>query len=297
VNWFFLSIIGAASLAVTGVIDKFILGKYVRNPLAYLVALVFLQQIFVVTIPFFVGLGFVYPQSLYALATGGALVILWAAYLQALQVEETSRVAALVYVFPIFVFLGAFVFLGEILTIKDYAGGALLILSAIVISYRPAQIDSPAIFSPALKYMAIFWVFAAAYALAAKYLLAFMDEWHLIMWSSLGSLLAVLPLLGVKEIRKEAMTYFCSGPFLFCALMAEEVFDLLGRGAFIFAYSVGSVALVSSVSALQPFITLIYIILLGLFVPGILQEELDRKTIALKTAAIVLIVAGVYLVS
>jgi drug/metabolite transporter (DMT)-like permease len=258
---------------------------------------VVLQQIFVVAIPVYLGLGFVYPQSLYALATGGALVVLWAAYLQALQVEETSRVAALVYVFPIFVFLGAFVFLGEILTIKDYAGGALLVLSAVVISYRPAQTDSPAIFSPALKYMAIFWVFTAAYALASKFLLAFMDEWHLILWSSLGSLLAVLPLLGVKEIRKEAVTYFRGGPFLFCALMADEVFDFLGRGAFIFAYSVGSVALVSSVSALQPFITLIYVILLSLFVPGILQEELDRKTIVLKTGAIILIVAGVYLVS
>ena len=80
---------------------------------------------------------------------------------------------------------------------------------------------------------------------------------------SLGSMLAVLPLLGVEEIRKEAITYFRSGPFLFCALMADEVFDFLGRGAFIFAYSVGSVALVSSVSALQPFITLFYIIPLG----------------------------------
>jgi uncharacterized membrane protein len=297
VDWFILSMLGAASMAVTGVIDKFILGKYVRNPLAYLVVLVVLQQIFVVAIPVYAGLGFVYPQSLYALATGGALVVLWAAYLRALQVEETSRVAALVYVFPIFVFLGAFVFLGETLTIKDYAGGALLVLSAVVISYRPAQMGSPAILSPALKYMALFWVFTAAYALAAKYLLAFMDEWHLILWSSLGSMLAVLPLLGVEKIRKEAMTYFRSGPFLLCALMADEVFDFLGRGAFIFAYSFGSVALVSSVSALQPFITLIYVILLGLFVPGILQEELDRKTIALKTLAIVLIVAGVYLVS
>lgn len=224
-------------------------------------------------------------------------MVLWAAYLGALKVEETSRVAALVYVFPIFVFLGAFFFLGETLTEKEYAGGVLLILSALLISYRPAQMGSPAIFSPALKYMAIFWVFTAAYALASKFLLAFMDEWHLILWSSLGSLLAVLPLLGVKEIRKEAVTYFRGGPFLFCALMADEVFDFLGRGAFIFAYSVGSVALVSSVSALQPFITLIYVILLSLFVPGILQEELDRKTIVLKTGAIILIVAGVYLVS
>jgi uncharacterized membrane protein len=297
VDWLFLSLLGASALAVTGVIDKFILGRYVRDPLAYLAALVVMQQILIVAIPAYLGWGFVFPQTLYALAAGSCQVVLWAAYLLALQVEETSRVAALVYVFPVFVFLGAYLFLGETLAAKDYAGGALLVCSAFLVSYRPAQGASPAIFSPAIKYMAVFWVFTAAYALVAKYLLAFMSEWHLILWSSLGSLLAVLPLLGRETARREFAAYFRGGPFLLLALFADEILDFLGRGAFIFAYALGSVALVSSVAALQPFITLVYVILLGLFVPGILQEELDRKTMALKTVAILLIVVGVYLVS
>ena len=284
-------------MAVTGVIDKFIIGKYVRNPLVYLVALVVLQQVFVVPILVYAGWGFVYPQSIYALVAGFAQVILWAAYLKALQTEETSRVAAMVYVFPVFVFLGAFVFLGEILTIKDYAGGTLLVLSAFLVSYRPAKKEGQHGLSPALKYMAVFWVFTASYALAAKYLLAFMNEWHLILWTSLGGFMMVLPLLGREEIRKEVLEYLRISPYIFSVLLADELFDFLGRSAFIFAYSVGSVALVSSVSALQPFITLFYVVLLGLFVPGILPEEMDRRTIALKIAAILLIVAGVYLVS
>lgn len=296
-DWLFLSLVGAAALAVTGVIDKFLLGRYARDPLAYLVALVTMQQILIVAIPIYWGWGYVFPQTLYALAAGGCQVVLWAAYLRALQVEETSRVAALVYVFPVFVFLGAYLFLGETLAAKDYAGGTLLVCSALLISYRPAQGGVPAIFSPALKYMAVFWAFTAAYALTAKYLLAFMNEWHLILWSSLGSLLTVLPLLGSEPLRKEFAAYFRGGPFLLTALFADEVFDFLGRGAFIFAYAIGSVALVSSVAALQPFITLVYVILLGRFVPGILQEELDRKTMIMKTVAILLIVVGVYLVS
>jgi len=284
-------------MAVTGVVDKFIMSKYVRNPLAYLVTLVILQQIFVVPIIVYAGWSFVYPQSIYALAAGSAQVILWAAYLQALQVEETSRVAALVYVFPIFVFLGAFIFLGEILTAEDYAGGVLLVSSAFLVSYRPAKKGECMVFSPALKFMAIFWVFTAAYALVAKYLLAFMNEWHLIMWSSLGSFIMVLPLLGRAEIRLESLKYFRISPHIFSILVLEEIFDFLGRGAFIFAYASGSVALVSSVSSLQPFFTLFYVVLLGLLVPGIMPEEMGRKTIALKIAAILLIVAGVYLVS
>jgi drug/metabolite transporter (DMT)-like permease len=297
VDWFILSLVGAASLAVTGVIDKFILSKYVRNPLAYLAALVVLQQMLIAVIPLYLGWGFVYPQTFYAMAAGSIQVVLWAAYLLALHVEETSRVAAMVFVFPVFVFLGAFLLLGETLATKDYAGGALLVGSALLISYRPAKPGGPAIISPALRYMAVFWIFSAAYALAAKYLLDFMSEWHLILWSSLGSLLAVLPLLYRDPVRREFAAYFRRSPFLLSALLADEIFDFLGRGAFIFAYAVGSVALVSSVAALQPFITLIYVVVLGLFVPGILEEELDRKTIALKTVAIILIIAGVYLVS
>lgn len=296
-DWFILSLVGASALAVTGVIDKFVLSKYVRDPLAYLAALVVMQQMLIAVIPLYLGWGFVYPQTLYAMAAGGIQVVLWAAYLLALHVEETSRVAAMVFVFPVFVFLGSFLFLGETLAAKDYAGGALLVVSALLISYRPAEPGGPAIISPALRYMAVFWIFSAAYALAAKYLLNFMSEWHLILWSSLGSLLAVLPLLSQKPARREFAAYFRRGPFLLSALLADEVFDFLGRGAFIFAYAVGSVALVSSVAALQPFITLIYVIVLGLFVPGVLEEGLDRKTIALKTVAVILIIAGVYLVS
>ncbi len=99
-NWFSFSLAGASSLAVTGIIDKFILGRYVRNPLPYLLALVILQQIFALGILAFAGPGFVYPYSFYALAAGAAQVALW--------------------------------------------------------------------------------IFTAAYALAAKYILSFQDEWHLL---------------------------------------------------------------------------------------------------------------------
>jgi uncharacterized membrane protein len=297
VDWFLFAFIGAASLAVTGVIDKFILGRYVTSHIAYLVALIILQQIFAVGIFLFLGAGFVYPQSIYAMAAGSAQVVLWASYLRALQVEEVSRVSAMVYVYPIFVFLGAYLFLGETLTLRYYAGGILLVISALLISYRPPQDGGTIILSPALKYMLSFWIFSAAYAVAAKYLLSFMGEWHMIMWSSLGNLVIVMPILAKKEIRSEAISYFRCGWCLFAGLLADEIFDFLGRGALIFAYALGSVALVSSVAALQPFITLVYVILLGIFIPGILMEELDSKTLALKLFALFLIVIGVYLVS
>ena len=300
-DWFAFSIAGAACLAVTGIIDKFYLGRYVHNILAYLFVLVVIQQIFLLPVLAYAGLDFVYPHSLYALSIGVVQVILWAAYLRALSVEETSRIAGQVYVFPVFVFLGEFLFLGEILRPSDYVGGALLVAAALLISYHPASNPGSGgergRISPALKYMAVFWIFTAAYSLASKYLLDYMSEWHLIVWSSLGSLVAVFALLARGEVRKEVGGYFRSGPRLLSILFLNELFDFLGRGAFIFGYALGSVALVSSVSALQPFITLIYVLILGVLVPGALVEEMNGRTIGMKIGATVLIVAGVYLVS
>jgi len=297
VDWFIFSFIGASSLAITGVIDKLILDKYIRSSNAYLITLIIIQQIFTIGIFLSIGHGFVYPQSIYAMGAGAAQVVLWASYLRALQVEETSRVSAMVYIYPIFVFPAAFIFLGETLGLRDYAGGILLVISALLVSYKPPTKGEASILSPALKYMFFFWIFSAFYAVAAKYLLSFMDEWHLIMWSSAGNFLTILPFLWIKEIRKEAFGYFRQGRLLSSALIAEEIFDFLGRGALIFAYALGSVALVSSVAALQPFMTLIYVVTLSIFIPGALKEELTSRTLVLKLAAVILIVAGVYLVS
>lgn len=318
-DWFTLSLLGAAALSVTGIIDKLVLSRYVRDPLAYLAVLVLMQQLLILIIPLLFGWGFVYPETIYAIASGGLQIVLWAAYLMALQKEETSRVAAMVFVFPAFVFMGAVLLLGEALEAREYSGGALLVASALLISYRPGSSGSSgrsalhsgphseansgnrltrsAFLSPALGYMAVFWVFTASYALLSKYLLSFMNEWHLILWSSLGSLLALLPLLARAGLRREALGYLRDGRLLLLALFADELFDILGRGAFIFAYAAGSVSLVSSVAALQPFITLAYVMLLSLFVPGLISEELDSRTLALKLLAVIMIVAGVYLVS
>jgi hypothetical protein len=124
-----------------------------------------------------------------------------------------------------------------------------------------------------------------------------MNEWHLILWSSQGNFLAILPVLWPKEMRRECAAYFQGGAFLLLALLVNEILDFLGRAAFIFAYGQGSVALVSSLGALQPFITLIYVIMLGRLYPDLLAEQMDRKSLAIKAAAFLLIVAGVYLVS
>ncbi len=295
-DWLIFAFISTASFAVAVLVDKLLLSCCIRNPTAYLVGLILLQQVFVIITFAFFGSDFVYPISIFGMLAGVAQAVMYVSYLKALQVEEASRVTSLIFVYPVFVFLGSALLLGEVLSARNYLGGMLLVVSAILVSYRPLPGRSIAV-SPALKHLFFFWIFASIYSIEIKYLLSFMDEWHLFIWSSLGTLLAVLPFLADSRIREETLGFFRMSRFLTVAILVEEIFDFLGRLLSIFAFSSGPVALVSAVGALQPCVMLIYILGLSLFMPGLLEEEVGRRTLALKLAAGVLVVIGVYLVS
>ncbi len=297
-DWFIFALASTASFAVAVLVDKLLLSCCTRSSAAYLVALIIFQQVFVILVAAFAGAGFVYPVSFYGMVAGVAQAAMYISYMRALQIEEATRVTSLIFVYPVLVFLGSALLLGEVLSARHYLGGMLLVISALLVSYRPSP-GRPIAFSPALKHLLFFWIFASIYAIGIKYLLSFMDEWHLFIWSSLGTLLAVLPFLIDSDIRAETFGFFkiSVNPFLLWAILLEEIFDFLGRLLSIFAFALGPVALVSAVGALQPSIMLVYILVLSLIVPGLLEEEVDMRTLSMKVMAGVLVVIGVYIVS
>jgi uncharacterized membrane protein len=294
-SWLALACCSSAAFSASVLVDKSLLGCCIRSSTAYLLALVLFQQIFVVLAVAFLGLGFVYPYSLSALAVGAVQAAMYATYLRALTIEEASRVTSMIFVYPVFVFLGGALLLGEVLSPRHYAGGLILVASALLVSHRPTR--GSLAFSPALKPLFAFWLFAALYALGIKYLSGFMDEWHIFIWTSLGTLFAVVPLMADEDLRAETLGFFLKGPGIMGAMALEEIFDLMGRLFSIFAYASGPAALVSAVGALQPTITLVFILILGLFMPGLLAEEADRNAVAVKFLAGLMVAAGIYLIS
>lgn len=294
-DWFAYALIGAAAIGATGIIDKYLLSRYVRSSVSYLMSLVIIQQLFAFLVLVFQGADFIYPYSVFALLAGFVQVVLWLAYLKALQADDVSRVMPLVFIYPLFLFGAAALFLGEAVAPQQFAGGILLVLGAVLVEYNPSKMSIS--ISPALKYMLFFWVFLALYALLAKYLLSFMGEWQLYFWSSIGSLLFCSLFLAKRSIRAEVRGLFGKGRRIVGTMLAEEALDFLGRIAVIFAYAAGPIALVASVGALQPFIVLLYVIGLSAFMPGILHEEIGKETLALKFVAAILVAAGIYLVT
>ncbi len=295
-DWLIFALIGTIFFSAAGVLDKLLLSSYACDSKAYIVCQVLAQQIFTIPILVIMGIDFVYPESVMAMALGALQLLPSVFYLRAVQVEEASRVAALEYFYPVFVFLGAFIFLGESLAPKHCIGGLLLIISVLLISYRHKGKGSLGIstLSPALRPFITYWISMAIYCIALKCLLASMDEWQLYAWSSLGSLMTALPLLANPSVRGEVRGFFESGTSAVGTLISEETFMFLGIIFSIFAYALGSVALVTSVGALQPMLTMILVVALGLFLPGRVKEELDRNSLVQKGLSFVVVVIGIY---
>jgi drug/metabolite transporter (DMT)-like permease len=210
-----------------------------------------------------------------------------------MQNEEVSRVTALENVYPIFVLLGAAVFLGETLTLKHYIGGLLLTVGAVLVSYRFKGNGGLPGISPAVKQFYVYWAFTAFYYLALKYLLASMNEWNLFAWSSVGNLLMVAPLLTDEGVRRDALNFFGNHTSAIGALLSEETFHSLGVICSISAIALGSVSLVTTVGTLQPFMILISVVALSQFKPGLISEELNSGALVQKFMSVVLVSIGI----
>jgi len=310
--------LGTIFFSVAGILDKFLLSSYTNDSNAYIVCQVLASQLFTIPVFLIAGANFVYPQSLIALLFGSLQVLPCFFYMKALKIEEISTVTALEYAYPLFVFIGSALLLGEVLDIKHYAGGLLLLVGTLLISYKKNRSDKNdlysersnsdgsnskqflSVLSPAIKPFLSYWVLIAIYYLSLKYLLISINEWNLYIWSSLGSMIVVLPLISITSIRSEVKDFFSQGGLAVGALISEETFQFLGIIFSLFAYAIGSVTLVSSVGALQPIVTVLIILVLGVFMPEIaklMNEKTDWSSLKQKGVSFVVVVIGIYLVN
>lgn len=295
-SWIILALISTVFFSASGLLDKFILNTHSFDSKSYIICQILVQQLFLIPIFIFAGVEFTYPVSIFAILLGSLQVIPAIYYMRAMQDEEVSRVTALEYLYIVFVFLGAAVLLGETLTLKHYVGGLLLTVSVVLVSYRFKGNDSLPGISPAIKQFYIYWGFTAFYFLALKYFLASMNEWNLFAWSSVGNLIMVAPLLTDKGVRRDTLNFFENHMSAIVPLLSEETFHFLGVICSISAYALGSVSLVTTVGALQPFMTLISVVAVSQFKPGLLNEELNSNTLVQKFISVVLVCIGIYFI-
>ena len=288
-----LALIAGLFWGISNVIDKAVLSRYVKNPLLVMPVV---GSLALIVGTFFVVLNY---QSL-------AVDVLWRLilfsalnfcsivfYFLALKREEVSRMVPLYGTTPAFMVLIELMAFGTKLTMEQYIGVIAVVIGAIILSYRSGPIKFNKKGLALVLTSSIFW------ATAVVFLTDIFDKHgYWLGWGWLQVTIGVLSLLSLFFIKKDFInTIKEKGSRVVWSIVSSQLFSMTA-GAFLFYAGTLWVASLSSAIASDQFIfTFLFSLLISWKWPQLLKEEVSPKIIIQKTISILLIVAGIFLIS
>lgn len=292
--WIFFSILAAFCWSVANIIDKCILTKWIKRPLVPIIISGISALIAGIAVYFICGFSsFAYFYIFLAILNGVIEIFGYIFYFKALKLEEASRIAPLFYLSPLFILIFAAIFLNEIFAPLKYLGILLLVIGAVLISMKGFLRIS---FGRAFYFMILSVCFGSISALLVKYLLNFADFWTVFGYKSIGMAIGSAPIayFYFPELIKTAKQY---GKKTLIAMSASEILSLSAILFVIIAASFGYVTLVNALSSTQPFFVFGIALILSVFFPKILKEEINKALIIQKIIATVLMFIGAVLIT
>lgn len=293
--WFFYILSALGIWGFNTVVDKIVLTRHL-NSFSYLVAYIPAKMAYLVAILLVIPINF-NSSAFYLTFIAGMIGILgYYAYAFAMKREEASRIAALTSLYPLFVAVLAAVFINEIFSPIAYVGIALMIFGTALISYKrtkfykfvPISVIAIAVLANA------FW---GTEQTMSKISLFSFNVWEFMAVYLMGNLFMTVPSFIIPHFRKNVVSELKGldrNTVVLIAISTSVWF--WGIVLFFYAASIGPITLVSTLSIVAPFVALLFTIIVTRLWPHLLKEEIDRKTVALKLLAVVLIFLGTYLI-
>jgi transporter family protein len=292
--WIIFSILAALCWAAVNTVDKYILTKWIRNPLVPVIILIIIGLIAAVMVYFLYGFSpLSWSNISLALIAGIFYVLMSIFYFKALKIGEVSRVIPLFYLSPLFILIFAAPFLGEVFTPLKYLGIILLVVGAILISSKQF---TKITLGKSFWWMMLCVVALSINALLTKHLLNFADYWTIFAYTRIGAVIGLIPIayIYLPELIDTVRTH---GKRVVAVISANESLNLVGVLFITIATSIGYVTLVNALSSIQPFFVLLFVVMLSVFYPSILKEELGKSVILQKLVAIILMFIGAILIT
>lgn len=291
-SWLLFTILATLTWAIVNIIDKYILSKWIKNPIVPVMILGVIGLLSSLLVYLFQGFSILsYLNTGFAFVSGIFYILAMIFYFKAVKIEEVSRVIPLFYFTPLFILALAAIFLGETFTPIKYLGIFLLIIGAILISSRKLEITV----GKALWFMLLASLLLAINQVITKYLLNFADFWTVFSYTRIGAVFALAPIFYIN-FPKLVSTVRKHGKKVVVVISMSESLNMVGVLLITIATSIGYVSLVNALSSIQPFFVLLFTITLSAFYPKILKEEIGRSTVILKSVAIVIMFAGAMLI-
>lgn len=298
--WLYLAILGYISLAVVGILDKFILSTEKVKP----IVLVFYSTVFaapiLLAIPFGVRLleNTAWPLALIAgLSFSVALYTMYKGY----EKSEVSHVGPLLgAAIPFFVLLLSSFFLEEKITQRQLAAIALLIAGCLVISFERSKLHSG--WHRGMAWGLAAGIFFSFFHVISKYIYIQVGFFSGFVWiwgamGLTGLALLISPtarqyIFGTDHQPLKKSPTKPTAPHKVALIITNKFLGVVGVVLIQFAISQGSVSLVNALHGLQYGVLIVLVAVLSKFFPKVFHEDYAPGEIFQEGIAVALIAIG-----
>ena len=294
-GWFSYVFISTILFGFTTIVDKLMLEKRLSS-FSYYVSFVPPALAFSIGVLLSVPTNFISAPCLIALLAGLISAAGYFVYVVSIRREEASRIAALTSLAPAFVAALALLFINEIFPATSYIGIVLMILGSALISYKRKHVRKIIPTSLILILILTNFMYSVDQTLS-KISLNQLSFWSFLAMFMLGRFAPAFPGLAVPSLRKRSVLEIKRlGRKLTLILATGSIIWSLAIVLFFYSASLGPITLVSTTQLIAPLFTLLFAVMITKYFPRSLEEEIDRRTVALKLVAILLVILGTYLI-
>lgn len=293
--WYFFAAAPMFLYGVSNFVDKFLIEKKIKEPLAMATLSGLVTGLLGITIAFVSGFKFLgFSQTILILSAGLFLIFYLIPYFKALKLDDVSRVAPLFQFIPVFTLILSTIFLKETLSFKQTIGLFLVVLGGIILS---AEKIEGKFFRPrkAMWLMILSSFMYSCVLILFRFVVREAGYWTTLSWQYMGIGLGAIFLLFLERIRSSIKAQAAQLKSSLPIIGANNGIAIVADMSSSYAISLVSVPLVTIIGGIQPVVVLVYGLILSLWLPKLIKEDIKKSTIIHKLASIVVIFIGLYL--
>lgn len=292
--WIILALGAHFLWAIVNLGDKYIMSKKITNPLVYFFWFWLVGCIIGLLLAPWIG--FYVPSAKYLILifiTSLAYALGGLPYLMAMKIEEPTRINVWWNLIPIFTLIGEWFILHQGLSQMQLVAFVILIIGAFVASIHAGEKKFAV--SRAALLMILSCAAYSVYVMIFDYVLLSVPFAVAFVWLVIFMFFCSLFSFFSKRVRTDwlASVKLLRGRALFLTVLIISILDFGGIFLNVWALSLGHPALVFAFEGSQVLMVFLLATLITKYAPHIIKEKLDWKNVALKLAAIVIMVLGV----
>ncbi|MBI5613401.1 EamA family transporter [Candidatus Gottesmanbacteria bacterium] len=295
-SWIFFALLTPTFYSFTNILDKYLLDKRIKDPLALTALSGIITGCIGITIGFFTGFQFIGVLQILLLVFSGVLLLYYLIpYFAAMKLEDASRVVPLFQFIPVFTFILSAVFLKEFLTTRQIFGLMMVVVSGILLSLK--KVDG-SILTPR-KSLWLMLVSSLMYGLIAilfRFVAKENSFWTMISYQYIGTGIGGVFLFLFPRIRNGFTSRVLEIKKSFGIVVVGHFLSMVAQVSESYAVTFVSVPLVNIIGSIQPVFVLVFGIILTLWFPHIIKEDIKKAVVAHKFVSVVFMFLGLILV-